>query len=465
MSRRILVLSTPDDDLAMLTQAFKAVPERGCRVETVADADDLIRRLTAGPPCDLVAVDYLLGDGRQRGSDVLAAIRHADPDVPIVAVAEKGDVELAAEAVRAGATDFLVRGGQLEARVTTLLGKVRRLLDLMDRNRRLREQNRLLRLAERRRHHIVGQSPQIRQVLQRIYRVAAVPRPVLIRGERGTGKELVARAIHAASDRSAGPFVVVNCAAFPDTLLESELFGHEKGAFTGAERQARGKFEQADGGTLFLDEISHMSLPFQQKVLRAVEYGTFTRVGGASEIQVDVRIIAATNADLKAAIAAGRFLADLGDRLAFEEILLPPLRQRQGDVEILAQHFLTEFMREIPALGGKRLGAKALEVLRRYEMPGNVRELKNLIERAAYRGTANEIMPEDIGLEPGPAAGGPGGTFQERVEAFRGGLIRQALQEAAGNRARAARLLGLSYHQFRYYHRKYGAAGCGPRVA
>jgi transcriptional regulator with GAF, ATPase, and Fis domain len=293
-------------------------------------------------------------------------------------------------------------------------------------------------------------------VLEQVRRVAAIPRPVLIIGERGTGKELVARAIHEASDRAAKPLVTVNCAAFVDTLLESELFGHEKGAFTGADTIALGKFELAHGGTLFLDEIGHMSLPFQQKILRVVEYGMFTRVGGRKELQVDVRIIAATNCDLKQKMLAGDFLRDLYDRLTFEIIRMPPLRQREGDVELLARHFLHQFMSEIPALRGKTMSSEALGILQEYPFPGNVRELKNIIERAAYRDTTNEINPEDIGLlSHTEAAPAECGGFDEKVEAYKKRLILDALGEASGNQAKAARLVGLSYHQYRYYYRKY----------
>ena len=250
--------------------------------------------------------------------------------------------------------------------------------------------------------------------------------------------------------------MAVNCAAFPDTLLESELFGHEKGAFTGAEAVKHGKFEQAGGGTLFLDEIANMSLPFQQKILRVVEYGVFARVGGSEEMKTDARIITASNRDLAAHIRDGAFLPDLYDRLSFEVIEVPPLREREGDVDILARHFLAAFMREIPSLGGKRLAESALEALRRYPFPGNVRELKNIIERAAYRDTTNEITPEDIGmLGEGSGARPRTGNFKEEVERLERQLVIDAMAEAEGNQAEAARRLGLSYHQFRYYHAKY----------
>jgi DNA-binding NtrC family response regulator len=369
-------------------------------------------------------------------------------------VAERGDVETALEAVEAGACDFLVRGRGLSQRVTTLLGKVRRLIGLLDRHRLLDERYRRLQEAYRERFRMVGCSPQFRELVTKVRRVAGIPRPVLVEGERGTGKELVARAIHAEAGPAERPIVTVNCAAFTETLLESELFGYEQGAFTGAEATTPGKFELARGGTLFLDEIGHMTLSFQQKILRVVEYGTLTRVGGGREIETDARIIAATNADLEALIEEGSFLPDLYDRLSFEVIRVPPLRERPEDIEELARHFLERFAAEIPAFRGKRLSPRAVAALRSYSFPGNVRELKNLIERAAYRDTTNEITPEDIDLPASPTREPTHGGFTERVDAFKERLIREALQEAGGNQAEAARRLGLSYDQFRHHYRK-----------
>ena len=281
-----------------------------------------------------------------------------------------------------------------------------------------------------------------------------MPRPVLIQGERGTGKELVARAIHRASGVR-GVFLAVNCAAIAESLLESELFGHERGAFTGADRRTKGKFELADDGTLFFDEIGHMPLGFQQKILRTVEYGSFLRVGGSVEVSVDTRIVAATNANLKELIAAGGFLVDLYDRLSFEVIRVPPLRERRADIPVLAQHFLEQFMREVPAFRGKRLSAEALALLGEHAFPGNVRELKNIIERAVYRDTESVLTPDDLDIAPESRNAVPQGAFKQEVEKLERDLIRRGLEEARGNQAEAARRLGLTYHQFRYYHAKH----------
>jgi transcriptional regulator with GAF, ATPase, and Fis domain len=236
--------------------------------------------------------------------------------------------------------------------------------------------------------------------------------------------------------------------------LESELFGHEKGAFTGADSPRHGAFEQADGGTLFLDEIGNMSLTFQEKILRVVEYGTFGRVGGTHQRRTTTRVIAATSRDLRQMIDRREFLPDLFDRLTFETLELPPLRRREGDVDLLARHFLDEFALELPWLGRKTLSAAAWTALRSYRFPGNVRELKNVIERAAYRSAGREIQPVDLGLPPADGEPGQTGSFHERTATFARRLLAEALAQAGGNQA-AARSLGLSYHQFRYHLKKH----------
>jgi transcriptional regulator with GAF, ATPase, and Fis domain len=334
-------------------------------------------------------------------------------------------------------------------------------------NQTLRDANRRLREIAGRRWQIVGQSAALAKVVAKVERVAPVPRPVLILGERGTGKELVARAIHHLSSRTAEPFVTINCAAVPETLLESELFGHEQGAFTGATRQKEGKFELADGGTLFLDEIGNMSLEFQAKILRILEYQRFERVAGSESIQTDVRVIAATNADLEAAMKQGAFRRDLYDRLTFEIIDLPPLRSRLGDVPVLAAHFLARFREEMAGLLPESLAAEALDRLVSYDFPGNVRELKNIVERAAYSAPGPAIGARDIDAALPPAriepmeelsgfADDPGLPLAARVEAFERAICAQALERARYNQREAAAALGLTYDQFRQRKRKYG---------
>ncbi len=456
MGHRILILDDPHSDLRLLADAFREAAGRTSTIEVVTDSKALFDKIDGGTPYHLIVIeDRLEGDSRG-GIRMLRLLRKQDRDLPIVLVIEEGNEKEANEVVEAGATDFLYRGKDLVRLVRIQLKKINRLIDLVRRNRELQRQFQYLEGLERSRFQMVGDSPQFREIFQTIRRVAAIPRPVLITGERGTGKELVARAIHnLAAAGSAKPMVVVNCAAFTDNLLESELFGHEAGAFSGAANRYGGKFEQADGGTLFLDEIGNMSLNFQQKIMRVVEYGTFHRVGGRSEIKVDTRVIAATNADLKRMMEEGRFLRDLYDRLSFEVIHVPPLRLRKGDIELLANFFLRQFMEEIPDFQGKRFSEEAFAMLRRYKFPGNVRELKNIVERAVYRDTTNQITPEDLGLKVDPAEWVGGDTFKEKVEAFELHLIQNALGSAGGNQAEAARRLGLSYHQFRHYAKKY----------
>jgi transcriptional regulator with GAF, ATPase, and Fis domain len=442
-----LVVDTPGADLAEVVEALVGELPPDARVERVPA--DAVERFEVEEPGSLLVVLHHTELAR------LPALRQRLPDAGLVVALDPEEAAVGRRAIEAGASDLLVLGPRLAERLAALVAKLVRLAALQRRTRRLDEQNTRFSESLQARSRIVGESPQLVRLLEQIERVARVPRPLLITGERGTGKELVARAIHFASGRGAGTMLTINCAALGDSLLESELFGHERGAFTGAERSRPGKFEQADGGTLFLDEIGNMPLAFQRKILRVVEYGTFTPVGGDRERKTSARILAATNADLRERIDRAEFLGDLYDRLAFEVIEVPPLRERPGDVEVLARVFLDQFADEIPAFRGKRLAASALALLRAYAFPGNVRELKNIIERAAYRDTTNEITPEDIGLLPRAAPIPSGGSFTDQVAAFSRQLLETTLEATGGNQAEAARRLGLSYDQLRHYKRKY----------
>ncbi len=422
----------------------------GCEVHVVQHEKQLLQEVRAQAEDSLFIIH-----GPHANSQLIGAMRHLSPAVLVVIAADQGSVETAATAIAMGANDFLVRGPQLAARVATLLGKMSYLLEVLHEARSLDAQNTQLQKDLRFHGQIIGSSPQMHAIVDRVQLVARVPRPVLIVGERGTGKEVIARAIHNAQDDHTRPMVTVNCAAFTTALLESELFGHEKGAFTGADETRDGKFGLAHGGTLFLDEIGHMSLPFQRKILRVVEYGTYNRVGGHAELRTSARIIAATNVDLRQRIREGEFLSDLYDRLAFEVIEVPTLREREGDIEVLAQHFLDQFAQEIPRFAGKQLSRSAIKMLRRYQFPGNVRELKNIIERAAYRDTTDEITPEDIGMLSNGPQDIPGTSFKQRLDNFCQLMLSEAMQQCGNNQAAAARQLGLSYHQFRYYYAKY----------
>ena len=303
----------------------------------------------------------------------------------------------------------------------------------------------------------IGRCPAFLGVVEQARELAKIPRPILIRGERGTGKELLARFVHAASPRHGGPYRIVNCGALTDTLLESELFGYVRGAFTGADRNKKGLFEQAHRGTLFLDEVANLSRNAQARLHRAVEYRTFERIGGTSEIDVDVRVVAATNADLAALIERGDFMPDLYDRLRFAELVLPPLRQRCEDVPLLVDHFVARLHEELPDLGAARFTEAAMKELAEYAWPGNVRELKNVIERLYVCDRDRSIQASELPVEittTEPIQG----TFAQKVRAFEKALLAKALKDAGGNQRAASETLGMTYDQFRHYYRKYALA-------
>jgi len=320
---------------------------------------------------------------------------------------------------------------------------------------------------------LVGEAPAFRAALAEVSRLAPLDRPVLVIGERGTGKELVAARLNFLSPRWEKPFIKLNCAALPESLLDSELFGHEAGAFTGALRRRPGRFELADGGTLFLDEVAHASIAVQEKMLRAVEYGTFERVGGSTPVTVDVRVVAATNVDLTAAVADGRFRADLLDRLAFDVVTIPPLRERPEDILLLAEHFARGMAREMRRDGFAGFAPPAREALRRHPWPGNVRELKNAVERSVARAARPDRPVDEIVLDPfaspwraaappasprpAPSSAEPAG-FEERVRRFEAGLLADALARHRFNQQDTARALGLGYHQLRHLLRKHKLA-------
>lgn len=346
-------------------------------------------------------------------------------------------------------------------------------------------------LLEPSRIQALGQSEAFLQLQERISRAARTDRSVILIGERGTGKELAAARLHLLSPRWGQPYIELNCASLSPTLIESELFGHEAGAFTGATRLRRGRFELADGGSLFLDEVADIPLTAQEKILRAVEYGRFERVGGSSTIQTNVRLIAATNADLRRLAREGRFREDLLDRLSFEVITLPPLRQRREDILLLASHFARRMAAELGRQEPPVFNAPAAEALLGHDWPGNVRELKNVVERMVYRAEGNELteivfdpfespfrprdhaaghaastsagqpLPQRDDARPAAVSAAPAPLerlpLEEAVEAMRLGRLREALQATGFNQRRAAERLGLTYHQFRGYYRKYRA--------
>lgn len=300
----------------------------------------------------------------------------------------------------------------------------------------------------------VGGCPAFLKLIEQARTLANVPRPLLIRGERGTGKELLARFIHEQSNRHAHPYIVVNCAAFQEDLFVAEMFGREKGAYTGAVDSQAGKLELAHRGTLFLDEVANMNRSVQEKLLRIIEYQTFERLGGTKSIQVDVRIIAATNADLEKMMERGEFMADLYDRLSFAELYIPPLRKRREDIPALIDYFIRQLHQEIPNLEAKYFTESAVRELQNYHWPGNIRQLKNIIERLYISdedGTihASELPLEITSVEP------IRGTFYEKVMAYEKTLLLNALKDSGGNQRSAAKKLGMTYDQFRHFYKKY----------
>ena len=315
---------------------------------------------------------------------------------------------------------------------------------------------------------LIGNSPAFLMALEAVSKVAPLEKPVLIVGERGTGKELVAARLHFLSNRWDSEFVKLNCAAISDTLIESELFGHEAGSFTGASRTHQGRFERADGGTLFLDELATTSALVQEKLLRVIEYGEFERVGGKKTLRVDVRVVAATNEDLPRLAALGRFRLDLLDRLAFDVITLPPLRERNEDIPLLAAHFAINMASELGRDYFPGFTDNATEALHRHGWPGNLRELKNVVERAVYRTDANEevdeivLDPFESPFRPADEPGAENGAdyklpldLKQTVQTLEVDLINKAMANVRYNQRKAAELLGLTYHQFRAYLRKY----------
>jgi two-component system nitrogen regulation response regulator NtrX len=499
MKRRILVV---DDEKNIRRTLGMVLRSEGFEVNEAASGEEGLRVL-AETGADLVLLDVNLPG--IDGLEMLRRIKRNDPDRMVVMISGEGTVAVALEATREGAFDFLEKPLTKER----VLVAVRNALDLDTMGREFRE----LKARETDRHTMIGESEPIRKVREEIARAGPSTARVLILGASGTGKELIARAIHEASDRAAGPFVKVNCAAIPEELIESELFGATKGAYTGADASRDGKFLQADGGTLFLDEIGDMSLKAQAKVLRSLQEGEIERVGGSGTIRVDVRVLAATNKDLAVEVGEGRFREDLYFRLNVVPIVAPALRDRRDDIPRLAHHFLERFLRENnrPPL---TFSAEAIRALSGSAWPGNVRELENAVERLAIMARGTEIGLGDLaraglgtdarpaeGAGTPPASEGGPGEFRQRegapavpgrsapsparppaggipavspeeiqrvgglVEArrrFETACIREALTAAAGNVSAAARLLGIDRTNLHKKIQSYGIETTDP---
>jgi len=423
---------------------------------TVSEAVDL-----AAKGVDAAILDFKLPDGD--GLSVLKRLRHLDPDLPVIMLTAHTDLEIVVEAVKAGASDYLAK--PFDVKDVSL--RLQRAIDATGAHRELR------RLKEDLARpftfeSLIGASEPMQRIRDLARKVARSPAStVLMTGESGTGKDLLAKVIHYASSRASRPFMNITCSAMPETLLESELFGYERGAFTDARQQKRGLFEQADRGTLFLDEIGETVPTLQAKLLRFLEEKAFRRLGGVSDIKVDVRVIAATNQDLEKQVLEGKFREDLYYRLNVLRIVLPPLRERGRDVVLLAQHFAREFGKEFrrPA---QQLSRAAEDALLAYTWPGNVRELRNVIERAVLLSEGGTLEPDDLdSLRPLRAPTAPitrqaaAGAIALPAEGLRlddveKQLIVLALERTSGNQTRAAALLGLHRDQIRYRMEKFG---------
>jgi len=444
-----------------------ALEAQGHTVVEARDQPEAEAALRASRPA-VVLSDLRLTEGD--GFGVLRASKELDPELPVIVMTAFGSIQDAVAAMKEGALDFLAKPVDPDH----LLLMVERALT----QRRMATENMILKeeLAQRRgAPQIVGEDPQLKQVSLALHRAAATDTTVLLEGESGTGKELFARALHALSPRADGPFVAINCAAIPETLLETELFGHEKGAFTGASARKPGKFELAHRGTLFLDEIGELPLSLQPKILRALEEKQFERVGGTLPLKVDVRVVAATNRHLKAAVAARQYREDLFFRLSVFPIVIPPLRERARDIITLARYFIDRFCRELnkPPLG---LSPSAEQELLAYPWPGNVRELQNCIERAAILTEGDTIHSRHLNLSfRAPAVEEDvspwsqidlSGTLAEASRRVIGEVerrkIEQALKEAAGNRNRAAEMLQISYKMLVSKLKDYGLDALSP---
>jgi len=426
-----------DDERNILLTLSRALSMEGHVVETATGGREALEKLAA-LPVDVVVMDVRMPD--LDGLSVLEKARAARPDLPVVIMSGHGSIETVRSAFKLGAFDYLEKPITEKEK---LLVAVRNALAL----RSLREENAELR-REAGRHDMVGGGPAMQRLFELVRRTGPSEGRVLVTGENGTGKELVARAIHESSRRRGGPFVKLNCAAVPADLIESELFGHERGAFTGAVAARKGKFEQADGGTLFLDEVGDMPAAMQAKVLRVLQEGEFERVGGQQPLRCDVRVVAATNKDLAAEVAAGRFREDLFYRLAVVPIHAPPLRERREDVPELAERFLAEAC-ERNGRRPMRLAREALLALQAHEWPGNVRELRNLVERLAILSDGPEIGADEVAAVL-PGARRPrsdrfraGAGFHELVEEAEREIILGALDAHQDNVTETAKGLGL----------------------
>ncbi|NRA04250.1 MAG: sigma-54-dependent Fis family transcriptional regulator [Myxococcales bacterium] len=447
---RILVV---DDERSMQDFLEILLARDGHEVVTVGSAPQAIAAVE-GDEFDLVISDIRMPE--MSGLELLGRIEELSPETPVVMITAHGSTETAVEAMKQGAYDYLSKPCPVD--------EIRLVVQKALEKRELSSENRLLRRQLRDQFSfpsIIGKSPEIEEVFELIRQVAPNRTNLLLSGESGTGKELVARAVHASSDRASRPFVTVNCGAIPENLLESELFGHVKGSFTGATSNKVGIFEVADRGTLLLDEVGDLPASLQVKLLRAIQDKSFRRVGGTRDQQVDVRIISATNRNLDEEVREGRFREDLYYRLNVIEIRIPAIRERRTDIPLLVRHFIQVYAETLgrPLSG---IEPEALAVLERYDFPGNVRELENLIERAATLSRGTRITLESLPplvrnatpTAPPASLQTPDAGLERLLADYERGILRDALRRADGVKKRAARLLGITFRSFRYRFEK-----------
>jgi len=449
-----------DDESSLLEFLALLFEGEGYRVETAESMHGAREKIARGRAFDLVMCDVHMPDGS--GLDLLREIKDSQPQASVIMMTAYTSTKSAIEAMRLGAYDYVSKPFDVE--------ELKILVQKALEKTRLVEENVYLRRELEQKYtfsNIIGKSRPMQEVFALVERVARTSSTVLVEGESGTGKELIARAIHFASPRAKHKFLSINCGAMPENLLESELFGHERGAFTGALKEKKGLFHEAHRGTLFLDEIGEMTPPMQVKLLRVLQQKVVRKVGSNEEEAVDVRIIAATNRDLSEMIAAGTFREDLYYRIQVIPIRLPPLRDRREDVPLLADYFVRKYAQDM-GTPPKRISPAAMAILERYRWPGNVRELENLVERALALTASDVIEPLDLPgylRETQPTLGEEarlppqGLDLEEYLDTLRAEMMRQALERCGGVQTRAAELLRMSFRSFRYYAKKAGVVG------
>jgi DNA-binding NtrC family response regulator len=447
MPRKILVI---DDEKAIRWSLGEALRNLKFDVEEAENGKKGIKSFK-NDPSDLVILDLKLPD--TDGITVLKQIKEIERDTPVIMMTAYGEVETAVEAIKSGAYDFILKPFQLEKMKVSINNALE--------SSRMRAELEGIKKKERETYNFknfIGKSQVMQEVFDKVIKIGkSKASTILIQGESGTGKELVARAIHESSNGGNRPFLEINCAALPESLLESELFGHEKGAFTDAKFRKKGLFELAENGTIFLDEIGEMGITLQSRLLRVIENKTFRRVGGVKDLRVNTRIISATNRDIQQAIKDGHFRNDLYYRLQVIPIHLPPLRERKQDIPLIANHFITLFNKEF-SKNIKKVSSEVAKLLSNYSWPGNVRELKNVIERAILLEAEDELLPEHLPVEiskgEAPAEGGReteslDGLYPLGLKEMEKILIIKTLKDTNGNKSKAARILGISRQTLR----------------